>query len=111
MWLLLLASLSAFAVAMTNIQLPLLLGSLVNVVSNLASEDHTGDYFEVLRKPVLKLVGLYVAQAGLTFVYISVLSCLGERLAERMRTALFSALIRQDIAFFDGHKTGELINR
>ena len=111
LWLLILASLSAFAVAMVNIQLPLLLGNLVNIVSALTTGEHATDYFLVLREPAMKLVCLYSCQAAFTFVYISLLSCLGERLAERMRTSLFAAIIRQDIAFFDAHKTGELINR
>lgn len=111
LWLLILASLSAFAVAMVNIELPLMLGKLVNAVSSLASGDHSADFFQVLREPAMKLISIYGAQAVLTFAYISSLSCLGERLAERMRNALFASLIRQDIAFFDGHKTGELVNR
>lgn len=28
-----------------------------------------------------------------------------------MRTSVFSAILKQDIAFFDKNKTGELINR
>lgn len=111
LWLLLLASLSAFAVAMVNIELPLLLGNLVNAVSSLTGGGHSTDFFEVLREPAMKLISIYGAQAVLTFAYISFLSCLGERLAERMRNALFASLIRQDIAFFDSHKTGELVNR
>lgn len=110
-WLLLLASLSAFAVAMVNIELPMLLGNLVNAVSSLTSCNLNTDIFQVLREPAMKLISLYGAQSVLTFAYISFLSCLGERLAERMRNALFASLIRQDIAFFDDHKTGELVNR
>ena len=111
LWLLLLASLSAFAVAMVNIELPLMLGNLVNAVSSLTGGQHSTDFFQVLREPAMKLISIYGAQAVLTFAYISFLSCLGERLAERMRNALFASLIRQDIAFFDSHKTGELVNR
>ena len=111
LWLLLLACLSAFAVAMVNIELPLLLGDLVNAVSSLTGGARTADFFQVLRDPAMKLISIYGAQAVLTFCYISFLSCLGERLAERMRNALFASLIRQDIAFFDSHKTGELVNR
>lgn len=111
LWLLLLASLSAFAVAMVNIELPLLLGNLVNAVSSLTGGAHSTDFLQVLREPAMKLISIYGAQAVFTFCYISLLSCLGERLAERMRNALFASLIRQDIAFFDSHKTGELVNR
>ena len=110
-WLLLLASLSAFAVAMVNIELPMMLGNLVNAVSSLSSGRHANDFFQVLKEPALKLISIYGAQAILTFAYISFLSCLGERLAERMRNALFASLVRQDIAFFDSHKTGELVYR
>ena len=50
-------------------------------------------------------------QSALTFFYITALSCFGERLAARLRMKLFQSLMEQDIAFFEAHKTGEVINR
>ena len=50
-------------------------------------------------------------QGLLTSLYIAVLSVVGERLACRLRTSLFQSLLQQDIAFFDEHKTGELVSR
>jgi len=50
-------------------------------------------------------------QGVLTVSYISLLSCVGENLAARLKIRLFDSLIRQDIQFFDKHKTGELIDR
>jgi ATP-binding cassette subfamily B (MDR/TAP) protein 8 len=50
-------------------------------------------------------------QGLLTFTYISLLSAVGENVALQMRTRLFDSLLRQDIAFFDTHKTGELVDR
>ena len=47
----------------------------------------------------------------MTFVYITLLSTLGERLSVRLRKALFKSIITQDISFFDTHKTGEIVNR
>jgi ATP-binding cassette subfamily B (MDR/TAP) protein 8 len=44
-------------------------------------------------------------------VYITVLSIAGERMAVRIREQLFRAIIKQDIDFFDCHKTGELVSR
>ncbi|KAJ1982875.1 ATP-binding cassette permease mdl1 [Dimargaris xerosporica] len=35
----------------------------------------------------------------------------GERLIMRLRDRLYSALVRQDMAFFDQHRTGDLISR
>ena len=52
-----------------------------------------------------------ILQSLLTSVYIAMLSVVGERLAYRLRTALFQSLVQQDIAFFDQHKTGELVSR
>jgi ATP-binding cassette subfamily B (MDR/TAP) protein 8 len=47
----------------------------------------------------------------MTFVYLSLLSSLGENVAADMRKQLFGSLIVQDIAFFDDHRTGDLVNR
>ena len=35
----------------------------------------------------------------------------GNRIIKRLREGLFSNIVKQDIAFFDKNKTGELINR
>jgi len=35
----------------------------------------------------------------------------GNRIVRSLRSQLFSSIIRQEIAFFDQNKTGELINR
>lgn len=39
------------------------------------------------------------------------LSNIGEKMAYQMKSDLFSAIIKQDVAFFDQHRTGEVINR
>ena len=109
-WLLILASFCAFGVAIVNVKLPLLLGELVNAVSSL-SEASISDYAAVLKEPAKKLVFIYITQGVLTFVYISLLSSFGERLAARLRNGLFTSLVKQDVQFFDAHKTGELISR
>ena len=110
LWLLLLASLCAFGVAVVNVKLPLLLGDLVNAVSSL-SNGSIADYVAILKEPAKKLVFIYMTQGALTFVYISLLSSFGERFAARLRNSLFTSLVKQDVEFFDAHKTGELISR
>lgn len=37
--------------------------------------------------------------------------CQGNRIVRSLRAKLFSSIVRQEIAFFDKNKTGELINR
>lgn len=35
----------------------------------------------------------------------------GQNIVNRLRTSLFSSILRQEVAFFDKTRTGELINR
>uniref|UniRef100_A0A8C4ISV7 Mitochondrial potassium channel ATP-binding subunit n=1 Tax=Dicentrarchus labrax TaxID=13489 RepID=A0A8C4ISV7_DICLA len=100
----------AFGAAILNIQIPLMLGELVNVVARHLREQ-TRNYVQEIRDPALKLLGLYGIQGLLTSGYIILLSRVGERVAADMRKTLFASLLRQDVAFFDANKTGQLVNR
>ncbi|KAG9355830.1 hypothetical protein JZ751_000672 [Albula glossodonta] len=100
----------AFGAAYLNIQIPLLLGDLVNVVAGYLRE-HSENYIREVQVPALKLLGLYGLQGLLTSGYIILLSRVGERVAANMRKSLFLSLLRQDVAFFDNNKTGQLVNR
>ena len=105
---------SAFVVAILNIEIPRMLGSMINVVSNYLSSDSRdlqNSYWEELKIPATKLAVMYIFQSAFTFTYIHTLSCVGERVASQLRQDLFSSIIQQDIAFFDTHRTGELVNR
>lgn len=53
----------AFGAAILNIQIPLMLGSLVNVVAQYLRE-HTGNYMTEIKGPALKLLGLYGIQVS-----------------------------------------------
>ncbi|XP_061177199.1 mitochondrial potassium channel ATP-binding subunit-like [Saccostrea echinata] len=110
MWYLLAAVIAAVSAALVNIKIPLLLGDVVNVVSNMTREA-TGDFINNLKIPAIKLMMFYGLQGLLTFTYISLLSTVGENVAARMRRRLFDSLLRQDVEFFDTHKTGELVDR
>lgn len=106
------AAACAFAVAIVNVKIPLLLGELVNsIASLLRQQSETKDVFQELYDPCRRLVTNYIIQSALTFLYITSLSCFGERMAARMRMKLFQNLLEQDVAFFDAHKTGEVVNR
>jgi len=45
------------------------------------------------------------------FVRTSLMNAASDRVVARLRTDLYQALFRQEIAFFDEHKTGELVPR
>jgi ATP-binding cassette, subfamily B (MDR/TAP), member 8 len=52
-----------------------------------------------------------LAQSTLTFIYIFLLSRIGEQMACEIRRDLFERILIQDIEFFDENRTGELVNR
>jgi len=60
---------------------------------------------------LLKLLGVFVLQSGLSFASAVTLGTVTTRLGERLRLEFFSAIIQQDMEFFDRVKTGELANQ
>lgn len=98
----------AFGAALLNVQIPLLLGKVVNVV---AQHMEMTEYLRGVHRPALRLLAIYALQGLLTFGYILLLSHIGEEVASSMRKELFASLIRQDVAFFDAHRTGQLVSR
>nr|XP_049700797.1 mitochondrial potassium channel ATP-binding subunit isoform X1 [Helicoverpa armigera]XP_049700798.1 mitochondrial potassium channel ATP-binding subunit isoform X2 [Helicoverpa armigera]WRX06104.1 ABCB9 [Helicoverpa armigera] len=109
-WLLVAAVASALVVAFLNVYIPAILGEVVNVLAN-QRHNPTADFLDDIRTPALKLIGLYMGQAVFTFLYIHLLSQIGERVASEMKQDLFESILRQDMAFFDQERTGELVNR
>ncbi|XP_075000577.1 mitochondrial potassium channel ATP-binding subunit isoform X3 [Calonectris borealis] len=100
----------ALGAALLNVRIPVLLGQLVNVVARCARGRITG-YLQEARHPALRLLAVYCLQGLLTFGYIALLARVGEQVAGSMRKALFVSLLRQDVAFFDANRTGQLVNR
>ncbi|XP_023215214.1 uncharacterized protein LOC111618027 [Centruroides sculpturatus] len=64
-WHMIIAVLSAIAVAYYNIQIPVLLGDVVNVVSRFVScsgQTEIGNFFQQIKNPCLRLLHIYLAQ-------------------------------------------------
>lgn len=101
----------ALVVAILNIQIPQVMGGVINVIAKFTDVKDSEVFMREMKLPAFKLVGMYLAQSFFTFFYIHMLSNIGEKIAYKMKTDLFSAIIRQDIEFFDHHRTGEIINR
>ncbi|NWT18128.1 ABCB8 protein, partial [Vireo altiloquus] len=100
----------ALGAALLNVRIPVLLGQLVNVVARCA-RGHVPTYLREVQRPALRLLTVYCLQGLLTFGYIALLARVGEQVAGNMRKALFSALLRQEVAFFDATRTGQLVTR
>lgn len=110
------------AVAYFNIKIPELLGVFINTLTRYARVDSDSssldgysfdfsEFFMDMKGPSLNLFGMYLLQSGFTFVYIWLLSQIGEQMAAKLRQDLFKQIIIQDLSFFDANRTGELVNR
>ncbi|XP_055839508.1 mitochondrial potassium channel ATP-binding subunit [Episyrphus balteatus] len=115
LWELLGAVFAALAVAFINIKIPNLLGDLVNTLAKYANtfvkDPLSNTFLRDVKTPAANLLGLYILQSGFTFLYIFLLSRIGEQMATKIRQDLFRQILIQDIAFFDENRTGELVNR
>ncbi|PAA87959.1 hypothetical protein BOX15_Mlig014609g1, partial [Macrostomum lignano] len=107
--LLLAAVVASVAAALLNVQIPVGISQVVDSVMRLQGADW--DQLKTVMGPALRLLGVYAAQSGVTFAYISLLGCVGENLAARLRRRLMATLLTQDVAFFDRHRSAELLSR
>lgn len=100
-------------VAYLNVAIPIELGHLINAVTSLLTNGTSGlvDFRQVLSKPTMTLIQLYIYQSLATFEYITLLSIAGERMAATIRRDLFANVLRLDMEFFDQTKTGEIMDR
>lgn len=110
-WSFLAAIVGALAVAVLNIQIPLVMGGLINVLAKFSNEHDSDQFISEMKLPAVKLIAMYLGQSFFTFFYISLLSNLGEKIAFKMKSDLFASILKQDIAFFDAQRTGEIITR
>ncbi|CAI4227973.1 unnamed protein product [Auanema sp. JU1783] len=103
----------AVLTAIVNIQLPLYLGELIDVMVELIKGHATGVEKDVssIKPQAFKLVTCYLAQAVLTFMYITFISILGERICYDVKLRLFEKLLIMDMSFYDTQKSGELSSR
>ncbi|KAI7864759.1 ABC transporter type 1, transmembrane domain-containing protein, partial [Spinellus fusiger] len=101
--------LTAVAAAIVYLQTPVVTGQLINV---LQSSFTTGNLtIQALNAPALRLLALLAAQGFFTFAHITLVTRFGEKVAIRLRSDLFAAIVHQDISFFDSHRSGELVGR
>lgn len=103
------AALGAVAVALLNMQIPLAMGTLVQVVSALRG-GHEAPW-GTLRAPAARLCVLYAAHAALTLAYLRALSAAAERVALDLQVSMFGVLLAQDATFFDRRHSAELAHR
>ncbi|EFA86548.1 ABC transporter B family protein [Heterostelium album PN500] len=88
----------------SSLAIPAFFGQIVQVLS--ASRD-----INTLNNSTLALVIIFLIGSLSTSIRAYLFTLAGQRFVARMRKELFAAIIKQDVAFFDQSRTGELVNR
>lgn len=89
----------------STIAAPLFFGKVIDA----AVSPH--DAKQLLGHQVLVLGGIYLGGAVCSFVRSWLFTWAGQRLVARVRCQLLGGIIKQELAFFDVTRTGELTNR
>lgn len=106
-WKLLLGALLSLGVSSgTTLLFPAAIGKIIDIItkpSGLAGSE--------LNTLILGLVILFGIGAFSSFVRVNLMTIASERIVANLRKSLFASLLKQEVAFFDMKKTGELVNR
>ncbi|XP_063791190.1 ATP-binding cassette sub-family B member 10, mitochondrial isoform X1 [Pseudophryne corroboree] len=86
---------------------PFFLGRVIDVIYSNAAEDFTSS----LTTLCALLSGVFLCGAAANGVRVYLMQTSGQRIVRRLRSSLFSSVLRQEVGFFDKTRTGELINR
>jgi ABC transporter fused permease/ATP-binding protein len=70
-----------------------------------------GKAAETVDRAALWLLAIIAIQAVAVMLRYVLFTTAGERVVTRLQAHLFKHLLRQEMAFFDDHRTGELMNR
>ncbi|KAJ9579752.1 hypothetical protein L9F63_004589, partial [Diploptera punctata] len=57
------------------------------------------------------LLGIFIIGGLCNFGRVYLMSISGQRITQKLREVVFGSIVRQEVAFFDKNKTGELVNR
>ncbi len=60
---------------------------------------------------VIMLCSIFIFGGIMTFLRAVLFTIAGERVVLRLRKRLFARIMEQEVAFFDEHRTGELVSR
>ncbi|XP_048223798.1 ATP-binding cassette sub-family B member 10, mitochondrial isoform X4 [Perognathus longimembris pacificus] len=86
---------------------PFFLGRIIDVIYTNAAVE----YSHSLTRLCMGLTGVFLCGATANAIRIYLMQSSGQRIVNRLRMLLFSSILRQEVAFFDKTRTGELINR
>ncbi|NWY16284.1 ABCBA protein, partial [Aphelocoma coerulescens] len=86
---------------------PFFMGKVIDIIYTNPSEDFT----DSLTSLCALLSGIFLCGAAANATRVYLMQTAGQRIVKRLRATTFSSIVKQETAFFDKSRTGELINR
>uniref|UniRef100_A0A3B3UFW0 ATP binding cassette subfamily B member 10 n=1 Tax=Poecilia latipinna TaxID=48699 RepID=A0A3B3UFW0_9TELE len=88
---------------------PFFLGRVIDTIYTSGADTET--MTASLSSLCLMLTGVFLCGAAANAARVYLMEASGQQIVRNLRAMVFSAVLRQEVAFFDKNRTGELINR
>ena len=100
-----------------TMSVPFAIGKIIDLIYNLDQLKESEQDLQRrniqsrLRNVCLGLSGIFIIGGLCNFGRVYLMRISGQNITAALRTKLFSSIVKQETAFFDKNKTGELVNR
>ncbi|XP_061670327.1 ATP-binding cassette sub-family B member 10, mitochondrial [Syngnathoides biaculeatus] len=88
---------------------PFLLGKVIDTIYTTGSDAEA--MASSLTSLCLVLTGVFLCGGAANAARVYLMQISGQQIVRNLRASVFSSILRQEVAFFDRNRTGELINR
>lgn len=88
---------------------PFLLGKVIDTIYSTGSD--TESMTASLTSLCLMLTGVFLCGGAANAARVYLMQISGQQIVRNLRDSVFSSILKQEVAFFDRNRTGELINR
>ncbi|MEQ2251468.1 ATP-binding cassette sub- B member 10, mitochondrial [Ilyodon furcidens] len=88
---------------------PFFLGRVIDTIYSSGADTET--MTASLTSLCVMLMGVFLCGGAANAARVYLMQVSGQQIVRNLRASLFSAVLRQEVAFFDRNRTGELINR
>uniref|UniRef100_A0A8D0CT88 ATP binding cassette subfamily B member 10 n=1 Tax=Sander lucioperca TaxID=283035 RepID=A0A8D0CT88_SANLU len=88
---------------------PFFLGKVIDTIYTTGTDAET--MAASLTSLCIMLTGVFLCGGAANAARVYLMQTSGQQIVRNLRAALFSSILRQEVAFFDKNRTGELINR
>uniref|UniRef100_A0A3Q3J740 ATP-binding cassette sub-family B member 10, mitochondrial n=1 Tax=Monopterus albus TaxID=43700 RepID=A0A3Q3J740_MONAL len=88
---------------------PFLLGKVIDTIYSTGTDMET--MTSSLTSLCIMLTGVFLCGGAANAARVYLMQISGQQIVRNLRASVFSSILRQEVAFFDRNRTGELINR